>query len=189
MQTKTGGADVTTATITAGRQVRFVYPGRAKAYTTTVDTNNIGDVYRSPPQAVDLEGTVTITYTNAKQNAPGNLWAPTGGCTMTAKFQGQPLGVGQLIIKAMDGYRAVNSGVTLSASGTAGDGVSSLYGYRLYGGTTATLSLAGGPADPGGTTKTLEWSSEPAFTTTAGQTYWRNVAVTAAIPTQDSLPV
>jgi hypothetical protein len=189
MQTAAGLADVSTATLETGRQERFVYPGRIKGFTTTVDTNNILDIYRSPPQAVDLEATVTITYATAKGSAPVNLWAPNEGATMRATFQAVPGGVGQLRVMHFENFRAVNSGASITASGSAGDGVSSCFGQRLYGGTTATITLNGGPADPGGTTKTLAWSSEAAFTTVTGTVWYRRVAVTAAIPEQDDLPV
>jgi hypothetical protein len=183
------GTGVSGATVTTGRQARFVYPGRCKIFKTTVDTNNIMDVFRSPPQVADLEAEVTITYATTKGSAPGNLWAPTSGCTMRAMFQAVPYGVGRLIVQHYEGFRAVNSSDNITASGSGEDGLSSVFGHRLYGGTTATINLDGGPADPGGTTKTLEWESEIAYTTVTGTHWYRRVAVTAAIPAQDALPV
>lgn len=187
MQARDGGA-VSGATLEIGRQERFTMPGRVKAYTSTVGTNNILGVYVSPPQDVDVEATVTITYATTKGTAPSNLWEMTEGCTMVAKFEAVPYGVGVLKTEYYPDCRAEGTGASITGSGSAGDGISSVFGYRIWGGTTATITLKGGPADPGGTTKTLAWTSEPAFTTTTGTVWYRRVAVAASIPTQPNLP-
>lgn len=185
MQAK-DGSDVSGVSLEISRQEHFLMPGRVTTYTSTVGTNNILGIYVSPPQDIEVEATVTITYANTKGDAP-DIWAMTEGCTMVAKFQAVPYGVGVLKTEYYPDCRAVGTGDSITASGLVGDGTSSLLGYRLYGSTTATITLTGGPGDPAGD-QTLAWSSEPAFTTTTGTVWYRRVTVTATIPSQPSLP-
>jgi hypothetical protein len=65
----------------------------------------------------------------------------------------------------------------------------SIFGHQVYGGTLATITVTGGPSDPGGNSYTLSAEIVPAFTAYDGTKWFRRTDVTATIPAQAALPV
>lgn len=188
MQSSTG-ADPTTETFEYERYVPFTYPGRAKPYIVVIGVRTIIDLFQSPPIQSDVLATVTITYQASDTLAAiANYWDPDSWATMVVKMvtrYGEPLS----IVRALPGYRAADESVySFTAPNVVGE-EASISGNLVYGGTTGTMQVKGGPEDPGNKTYTLEARLEPAFTATDGTKYYRKVAVVAAIPAQPAMPV
>jgi hypothetical protein len=189
IQSRDGGS-ATGATLAFERYVPFKYPGRAKAYTFTSQNDwSIYDVFQSPPVQTDVLATVTVTYqSSASLGSVGTYWNPSEWATIQAEWVG-PDNMPGFVIRALSGYRSTSATpLTFEAPGVGGF-AGTMIGNPVYGGTTAKLTVSGGPADPGGSTFTLDAVIEPAFTTTAGTVYYRKTVTSAAIPSQAELPV
>lgn len=192
IQAADGDADPTAASIEFERYVPFTYPGRAKAYnyTSASPAWENYDVFRSPPVTADVVGTITVTYqTSDEIGSVSNYWNPSEWAVIEADWT--TLGeVPGHQISALPGYRSVSdTPLTFVASTIASDAAGTMLGNVVYGGTTATLVVYGGPDDPGGNTYTLDVTVEPAFTSITGTVYYRRTQVVATIPAQDALPV
>lgn len=194
-----GSTAPTGASVATEIYVPFHYPGRAKYFSQSVTVGGTAttchDVFLSPPVTSLVLATKTISYqTGATIGALANtLWNPTDYCTLIAKF-GAWGPAPRSIVKALEGYTAVNAG----SSGTAGvSGLdTSVLGERVYGGAAGTtqwsISLSGGPTSPNGsTTYTLhaEVEPEPVFIKYDGTKYYRKIIVTATPAAQSALPV
>lgn len=188
MQTDAGGADPTAISVSAERYVSFTYPGRAKAFTETYDSKLMLAAFLSPPVTTQVKATVAISYvTSNSLGTISDFWNPSEWATIKKQWVGS-YGKQTSEIRALPGYRSVSATpVTYAGSGTD----SSIEGSVIYNGTTASITITGGPADPGGNTYTLdaEIDPNPVFTSTAGTRYYRKTVITAAIPAQASLPV
>lgn len=186
IQGDTGTATVTSVTLTFERYVPFVYPGRAKAYTETLGPVNALNVFLAPPVETLVKASVNVTYgTTSALGTISDFWNPNDWATERATWVGA---YGRAASRTVPhvGYRStVTSAVTVTGSGFD----ATIYGYNVYAGTTATIIVTGGPADPGGQTLTLSAQIEPAFTDTSGVRYFRTTKVVAAIPSQTALPV
>jgi len=192
MQTASGGNDPTAATITFERLVPFTYPGRAKAYNYTATDPNweMYDVFRSPPATVDVLAEIQVTYqTNGALGSLSNHWNPKEWATIQAEWTTLGNMPGHTV-QALPGYRSVSdSPLSFTASVIADEVGGTMMGNIVFGGTTAKVTVFGGPEDPGGNTYTLDATIEPAFTTASGTKYYRKTVVTATIPAQEALPV
>lgn len=190
IQTAAGGADPTAITVAVERYVPFTYPGRAKAFSEVVNGFTLLDVFQDPPITSKVKATVTLSYVTTTTMTISDLWNPTQWACIRAQWVGfgpEPSNV----VKALPGYRSVSAtAVTETASGTAPSDLS-CFGNTVYGGEDATITVTGGPADPGGNTYTLDAfiDEDPAFTSTAGTRYHRKVVISATIPSQAALPV
>ena len=186
MQTDTGSAGVTSASLTFERYVPFVYPGRAKPYTETLGIVTALNTFLGPPVETLVKASVTITYgTTSALGTISDFWNPSDWATERATWVGA---YGRAASRTVPhvGYRSTTaSAVTVTGSGYN----ATIYGYNVYASTTATIILTGGPSDPGGSTWTLSAEIEPAFTDTSGVRYFRKTKVSAAIPAQSALPV
>lgn len=190
MQEADGGADPTDVSLTFERYVPFTYPGRAKTFQETVNTYVMLDVFTSPPVTTDVKATITVTYTTSDTiGAVTDYWNPTEWATLRASWVGwgeKPYNQ----VTALTGYRSVSATPIEVTASVVGDGSDvSCLGNPVFGGYKAKVWCTGGPADPGTNTYTLDVTLEPAFTSTAGVTYYRKTVVTADIPAQASLPV
>lgn len=188
MQTAAGGADPTAITVAAERYVSFTYPGRAKAFTETYDGKLMLAAFLSPPVTTQVKATVTISYvTTATLGTISDFWNPSDWATIKRQWVGS-YGKQTSDIRALPGYRSVSS-TPVTHTGTGTD--SSIEGSVIYNGTTARITITGGPADPGGNTYTLdaEIDPDPVFVKTDGTKYFRKTVITAAIPAQAALPV
>ena len=186
MQKADGGADPTTVSLTFERYVPFQYPGRAKAYTETVGSKVFLDVFLSPTVETDVKATVTVTYTTTSTlGTISDYWNPTEWATMRAKWVGA-YGKSASAVASYKGYRTTSSTpVTVNGSGS----LKAIFNNLIFNGEDATITVTGGPSDPGGSTWTLDAVLEPAFTSATGTQYFRKTVVTAAIPAQAALPV
>lgn len=188
MQTDTGGADPTAASVSAERYVNFDYPGRIKAYTETTSSKTYLQTYESPPVTAKVKATVTISYvTSNTLGTISDLWNPTDWATIRAQWTGS-YGRYSSFIEAKRGYRSVSATpVTLAGSGYD----AAIFGRNIYNGTTASITVEGGPSNPDGQTYTLDADIDPnpVFTTTAGVRYYRKTVIVATIPAQAALPV
>ncbi len=186
IQTDAGSGTVTSATLTFERYVPFVYPGRAKPYTETLGIVTALNVFLGPPVETLVKASVNVTYgTTSSVGTISDFWNPNDWATERSTWVGA---YGRAASRTVPhvGYRSTTSAaVTLVGSGYN----ATIYGYNLYASTTATLYVTGGPVDPGGSTWTLSAEIEPAFTDTSGVRYFRKTLVSAAIPSQPSLPV
>jgi hypothetical protein len=190
VQSPTGG-DPTGSTFTFQRYHPFTYPGRLKTY---VATNGAGqrflDVFKSPPQQVDVLATVTITYQTADSigSLPATLWQPLEGATII----GQWVTIDQRAINVVESWRDYRSvsNTPISITGNIITPNDSVFGQLLYGGYDGTAQATGGPADPGGGTFTIATPTlDLAFQSVTGTKYFRQTTIHAAIPAQPSLPV
>lgn len=190
MQNAAGG-DPTTASLSLPRRVHFTYPGRAKAYTLTSSNGyKIADVFLSPPVETEVDATVAITYQSSNViSGLGTIWQPTDGAVIYAEWIGLSSIPGYKVA-GLRGYRSFSATpVTVTASSWGGGTGGVMMGNIVFGGTTASVTVSGGPADPGGSTFVLDYSLEPAFTDVSGTVYYRKTVISAAIPAQTALPV
>jgi len=189
MQSYVGG-DPTDFTYTVFKHVPFTYPGRAKAYQKTASNGWTAiDVFLSPPVETLVVGTVVVGYQTTNDLPSGDIWQPTEWATIEAEWIGLS-NFPAFHIEALRGYRSVSTdAVSVDVSIWAGDAGGTMMGKVIFGGTTAVVTVTGGPIDPGGTTQVLESSVEYAFTDTDGNIYYRTTKISAAIPTQADLPV
>lgn len=191
MQSASGG-DPTTATLTLPRRVPFTYPGRAKAYSAT-GTNGftVVDMYFSPPVDTEVDANVAIVYQSSSSiTYPSRRWQPLDGATVQAEWVGES-NIPGFHIKAARGYRAIGTPISISVPIWAGTNGGTMLGNIIFGGTTAVLSVTGGPAAPDdGSAWTLDGKIELAFVDVAGTKYYRQTTIEApSIPMQPILPV
>lgn len=186
MQAADGTTAITSVSLAFERYVPFTYPGRAKAWVENVSPKYFLDVFLGPPVSTLVSATVTITYqTSNTLGSIGTFWNPSTWATMRATWVGA-YGVSASRNQALPGYRTVSSTpVTLTGTGYN----EAIFGYNIYNGEDGTITVTGGPSDPGGTTLTLDATLEPAFTDTTGTQYYRRSVTSAAIPSQSALPV
>ncbi len=186
MQAADGGADPSLVDLEFERFVPFLYPGRAKAWVETVGSQDFLDAFLSPPVETLVQATVIISYTTTDTlGTISDFWNPTEWATMKATWVGA-YGVAASRNRPLDGYRSVTATpVTLTSTGYN----QAIFGYNIYNGEDGTITITGGPSNPGGTTKTLSADLAPAFTSTAGVQWYRKTLVVAAIPNQAALPV
>lgn len=193
MQNAAGGSPTSGTAATYEAYVPFTYPGRAKYYQVAFTTGGYTsyrahDVFLSPPVETRVKATHTISYsTSGTVPALANaFWNPTEWATLRARWVGWA-NTPRSRVEGLRGYRTANSG----ASGTSGGGGTDtgVLGDRVYAATDWEIVLSGGPGDPGGSTWTLHYEIEPAFSDAAGTLYYRHILVTAAIAAQAALPV
>lgn len=193
MQDKNGG-DPTGTVTSFKKSVPFTYPGRAKAYSRTVPGSNkkLADVYLAPGIQTEVEATVTISYTSTNTIPElSSLYQPTEWASAHAQLitrKGQPIDIN----KGLRGFRAdpaTTVSITTPAVADPDDAGGSILGYFVYGNTTGTLKVKGGPPDPGGNTYTLDAELQPAFMGVNGTQYFRKIVVRAMIPAQPALPI
>jgi hypothetical protein len=188
-------AKITDADYSVQRYVDFTMVGRAKAYKYEfedgVKTRYLLDVYMSPPITVKVKATISVAYsTTATISTPGDLWNPLDWAVLVAKWTGfgnSP----HSEIRALAGYRSTTETAVTQEADIIAPGDVSIMGQGVFGGTTASLQVEGGPADPSGGTYTLDVfiDNDPAFVAADGTKYFRKTTVVATIPTQDALPV
>ncbi len=194
IQSSSGGDPLTNPALQFVSKVPFTYPGRAKSYFSSFTsgsytTHRAFDVFMSPPFESLIDAT-TIVYYKSTNTAPTpsagyTLWNPTQWATMRAKWIGWSNSP-RSKVEGLRGYIAENSG----SSGTSISGYdTSVLGDRVYAGTDWSITLSGGPSNPGGTNLTLSLQQVPAFTRTDGTQYYRVTEVYATIPVQAALPV
>lgn len=193
IQSNSGGDPLTIPVLQFTGKVPFTYPGRAKSYYASFTSgaytsHRAYDVFMSPPIQSLIDATTIVYYksTNTTPTANYTLWNPTEWAVMRAKWIGWS-NAPRSKVEGLRGYIASNSGSsgTSSASGTD----VSVLGDRVYASTDWSITLSGGPSDPGGSTLTLNIEQVPAFTKTDGTQYYRVTEVYATIPAQPALPV
>lgn len=215
MQSAAGGNPLIGTAIAYWDKHPFRYPGRAKAFAKSFPavygSNSSGkgtftatayDVFMSPPVDVELDSLVSITYGTANYLTLGtSFWNPDNWAVMQAVYQRSQTITPVSQIKALNGYRAINSGTALPF--TAGStiisfgagtvdvtaNVTSCLGDPIYQLSSGSLVVTGGPAAPDGQTWILSAKLEPAFQDFYGTKYFRQTVVAATIPTQTALPV
>lgn len=201
MQALNGDADPTSQFYQEQRLVTFPYPGRALPVldNSTMSPVQFLDVRLSPPVEVPLPGVVTIRY--QKNNSTPNLtggtyWAPTDWAEVHAVWIGIGGGAANPMnqVTAYRGYRTAVAGTpplssTVSATyGSLTTNGGTCMGRTAYGGTSASVTVKGGPVDPGGKTWVMEAKTEVAFISTTGDIYYRSIVVTVAVPAQATWP-
>lgn len=186
MQNPTGG-DPTSGSFSFEQYRPWTYPGRAFPYEVLISDYHLLDVFQSPPVTLDLEHVVTISYSTSSTLSVSNFWQPDDWAVVMVKMIGlseNPIS----IVKALPGYRSTDeTPLTYTEPGTPGD-QGSVMGNQMYGSTTATVTVLGGPESPDGNTYTVEARAEPAFSDVDGTRYYRRTLVTVAVPTQTALP-
>jgi len=186
----------------------FRYPGRAKAYVksfiaiapdATSFTAHAYDVFLSPPVDLEVDATVDVTYATDSTLSLGTaFWNPDSWATVVAAWETydiRPISV----VQTHTGYRAVSPGLVLNF--TAGTEISSggtviltgvntsCMGQRVYGTSSGSIVVYGGPPAPDYRTWYLAARVELAFTGLDGTQYFRKTLVSATIPGQSALPV
>lgn len=185
------GEDPTSATVSLQRRVPFTYPGRAKAYSKSAGGNTFIDVFLSPPIETELTADVDVSYQTSGDlgSLAHDYWQPTEWATIEAYWVG-PYGYPALHIEALRGYRSIDDTAVTATASILDQGTDvACMGKPVFGGTTASIQVFGGPDDPGGDTFTLHADVELAFTSTAGTKYFRLTVISAAVAAQADLPV
>lgn len=187
-----GGGDPSLGSVSVPRRAHFQFPGRAKPYTlTSTNGYKIADVFLSPPVETEIDATVSISYqTSPLMGAlPYTLWQPTDGAVIFAEWVGLNNSPGYKVT-GLRGYRTFSATpVTVTASAWSGGTSAVMLGNIVFGGTTAKVTVTGGPAAPDGNTYVLDYALEPAFTDINGVIWYRKTIIYATIPTQAALPV
>lgn len=191
MQSAAGGAP-TDASLTLPVDAPWTWPGRAKAYSRTAENGQkVIDVFRSPPVSSDIAATMTVTYqTSASLGSVGTRWQPREWATIEAEWIGLSNHPG-FEVQALPGYRSVDVtpiSLTVDIWEATTDG-GTMLGNTIFGGTTALLTVFGGPANPDGNTYTLKAGLEVAFADVDGTEYYRKTVISATIPAQADLPI
>lgn len=180
------------STVEFQRYVPFLYPGRAKAYNITASNGwDAYDVFRSPPVKADVKATITVSYqTGNTLGTISDYWNPSEWAVIQAEWIGLNNIPGFAVV-ALPGYRSVDDTplVFVGTSPWTPDVAGTMLGNIVFAGTTAQVTVSGGPEDPGGNTYTLDATIEPAYTKTDGTKVYRKTLVSAAIPAQAALPV
>ncbi len=208
IQADDGDPDPTTVTLAFERYESFTYPGRALPFVTfPLNWFAVLDVYESPPVQTQVKATVTVTYqTSNALGSISNYWAPNDWATVRADWIDVSY-IPLFSVKPLYGYRAVglsagtsymNITETIDRNPVSASRVLGILGPSIGGSGSGalpfppsyyvSLTVQGGPADPGGSTWTLDSKLEPAFTGTDGTVYYRRTQITAAIPVQPALP-
>lgn len=190
MQTA-AGATPTGATLVLPVTAPFTYPGRAKRWTATAANGwTIIDVFLDPPVETEIDATITITYqTSASLGSIGTRWQPTQGATIRAEWIGLN-NIPAYKVQALRGYRSTDaSALSVAVSVIGGNPGGTMLGNVIFGGTTAIVTVTGGPPDPAGNTYTLEAKLDLAFVDVSGTNYYRKTVISATIPAQAALPV
>lgn len=196
MQSASGGDPTSGNAVSLVTKRPFTFPGRAKAFTSSFSavgyTAFAHNVYLSPPIELLVDATVQISYQTSTTIAlPYGLWNPNSWATVRAFWEGWNENA-QSLVQSYNGYRAVGSPVTFTASsGFAGGFTDNCMGSKVYGGSSGSITVEGGPSAPDGTTFTLAASLDaaPAFCDVNGVKYFRQTIVYATIPSQPALPV
>jgi hypothetical protein len=184
----------TTTTVT---KYPFRYPGRAKAYTASFPalgfTAYSHDVFLSSPIEIMVDANVVVSYQTSGSlgSLPSTFWNPTSWATVRAYWEGWSENAKSLI-QSYQGYRTVGSPVSFTASSAYANGYTdTCMGDKVYGGSSGSITVSGGPEAPDGNTYTLTASvdSDPAFTDINGVRYFRKTTISATIPAQEALPV
>lgn len=196
MQSASGGDPTSGNAVSLVTKRPFTFPGRAKAFTSSFSavgyTAFAHNVYLSPPIELLVDATVQISYqTSTTITLPYGLWNPDSWATVRAFWEGWNQNA-QSLVQSYNGYRAVGSAVTFTASsGFAGGFTDNCMGSKVYGGSSGSITVEGGPSAPDGNTFTLAASLDaaPAFCGSNGVKYFRQTIVYATIPSQPALPV
>jgi hypothetical protein len=193
IQSNSGGDPLTKPVLQFTGKVPFTYPGRAKAYYASFTSGSYTshkayDVFLSPPIQSLIDATTIIYYesANTSPTATYTLWNPTEWATMRAKYIGWSNSP-RSRVDGLKGYIASNSGASGTSSGSGTD--VSVMGDRVYASTDWSITLSGGPSDPGASNLTLNIEKTPAFAKTDGTQYYRVTEVYATVPAQPALPV
>jgi hypothetical protein len=173
----------------------FSYPGVVTISAVTLSgqnntyTFNAKDFSLKPPVVsrvpakikVSFKTTSAISYTGT-----GGLWNPTTWA------EGSSKGIGWSytpfsIARGFRGYR-INPNATNSYSGFGIPGTSNVFdmisGKRIFGDTTYSIQVSGGPPDPSGVQYTLDYSVSLAFEDVDGVSYYKHKEIVATIPSQ-----
>jgi hypothetical protein len=197
---KNDGNDPTTGTALSYTTKRsFTYPGRAKAYGTSISVGYLGvktnyDVFKSPPVQALVDATISISYQTSTTIGAltYSLWNPTDWATIRSWYLMWNAAPGA-IVDSLPNYRAEGGYSVVSFNGGVTGYQESAFGNRVYGygsGTPYFIEVTGGPSAPDGNTYTIETPTiEPAFIDYDGTQYYRKTIVTSTIPAQPSLPV
>ncbi len=209
LQSAAGGDPTDGVVQTYQARSKFLYPGRAKAFTTPIPaiapdgtgfTAYAHEVFIDPPISVGIDATVQISYqTSLTLGALAHpRWNPDNWATIWAKWEGWDIAP-HVHIQALTGYRAVGSPVNFTAGPQISSGGTVILtgvnttcmGNRVYGTSSGQVKVVGGPSAPDGLTLTLDafLSEGPAFVGLDGTEYYRKTVIYATIPTQTALPV
>jgi len=187
-----GSVDPTAVTSVSTKYANFRYPGRAGPYVNSSvgGWGGVLDVFLSPPIDVLIPHTITVTYQATNSiGSIGTLWQPKSWATLVATWTG--LGdYPQSKIEGLREYRAYPgspAGVSMTAGSLDTNGGTCM-GQTMFGGSSANITVSGGPPDPYGHTWTVEASLEPVFQDENGTQWYRKTVVTVTPPALDGLP-
>ena len=182
------------------KMVEISIPGVAHAYNdTSTSPIQFVDVLLVPPFQREIMGLLKINYYKGAGGFDPTAWtpdnpifAPCSWATSKAKW----IGTGNYPQSKITAYRdyisdATSVSVTYGSLTTNGG---TMLGQAAYGGTTGSLAVSGGPADPCSTvgspkTWTLKAGLEIAFMDTGGNQWYRATQIYATYPIRDALPV
>ena len=127
--------------------------------------------------AVAVRIGTAVAYINITNGGSGYTSAPTisftggGGSGATATAQ-------------------IGGTLSFTAPTIGGGYTNTCFGERVYGGSSGSITISGGPAKPDGNTYVIDKPSlQPAFVALDGTQYYRKTQIIATIPTQDALPL
>ena len=171
----------TNGTFTYETTVPFTIPGVVTTANDDlgVSANNLILVV-TPPVPTVADATVVVTYSTTSTVDTSGIWQPIDWTSA------QVSGIGF-------GFRPISSTNTFSNHIRIGTGgiveadvigttLEAVMGTRVYGGTTASISLDGPTFDPAGTTILLSVSNDPIFLDENEVQYYKKTVVNAQIP-------
>jgi len=173
----------------------FSYPGVVTISSETLAglggtyTFRAKDFSLKPPVVARVEATIKVSFkpTSAiSYTGTDGLWNPTTWA------EGFSRGIGWnyspfSISRGFRGYR-IDSNATNSYSGYGIPGTANIFdmisGNRIFGNTTYSIEVSGGPENPDGNQYTLDYSVSLAFEDVDGTPYYKHKEIVATIPTQ-----
>ncbi len=173
----------------------FSYPGVVTISAETLSgqnstyTFNAKDFSLKPPVVSRVPATIKVSFKTTSAisyTGTGGLWNPTTWA------EGSSKGIGWnytpfSIARGFRGYR-IDPNATNSYSGFGIPGTSNVFdmisGKRIFGDTTYSIQVSGGPPDPSGVQYTLDYSVSLAFEDVNGVPYYKHKEIVATIPSQ-----
>jgi len=173
----------------------FSYPGVVTISSETLTGLNGTYTFRAkdfslkPPVVARVAATIKVSFkpTSAiSYTATDGLWNPTTWA------EGFSRGIGWnyspfSISRGFRGYR-IDHDATNGYSGYGIPGTLNIFdmisGKRIFGSTTYSIAVSGGPENPDGNQYTLDYSVSLAFEDVGGTPYYKHKEIVATIPTQ-----
>jgi hypothetical protein len=197
MQDASGASLITDTQPVASHSIlnEFSYPGIVTISTVTLSGQNgtytfyAKDFSLKPPTVSRVPATIKVSFKTTgaiSYTGTSGLWNPTTWAEGSSKGIGWNY-IPFSIARGFRGYR-IDPNATNSYSGFGIPGTANVFdmisGKRIFGDTSYSIQVSGGPPDPSGSQYTLDYSVSLAFEDTSGVPYYKHTEIVATIPSR-----